>query len=157
MAGQPNVRSIVLSGGTLNVADHFAAATPAFRWLAVVALTSAIVAVSIVPGEPQPGDGIFIWVIAKTPTLLQKSIHVVIYGLQTALLFWSFRGLKFSKAYAAVLAATIAIALGALLEWMQLSVPGRFGSLYDVGLNSAGTAGGLLVLFVSKAGWREQP
>ncbi len=116
--------------------------------MAVAALTAAIVALSIVPGEPQPGDSAFAWAVARTPTLLQKLMHVVVYGLLTMLLVWALEAAGWSPLRAYACGVFVAVALGALLEWVQLSVPGRFGTLYDLALNVAGVICGLTLFIV---------
>ena len=98
---------------------------------------------SLVPGHPRSGDFAFIWLVAKTPTLMQKVLHVCLYGVLALLLFWTFEGIQ-SRAYRFLIAFIIAVTFGAVMEWCQTKVPGRFGTLYDVALNAAGAALGLL-------------
>lgn len=99
---------------------------------------------SLIPGHPKPGDFAFIWLIAKTPTLMQKVLHVCLYGVLALLLLWTFEGIE-SRAYRFLMSFVIAVAFGAVMEWCQTKVPGRFGTLSDVALNAAGAALGLLV------------
>ena len=114
------------------------------RWLAVIASAGAIIALSIVPGDQQPGDSAFVWAFANTPPGFQKSMHVVAYGLLAMLLIWAMNFERGAGKAARILAVLVPAGLGAFLEWIQLSVPGRFGSLTDVGLNSLGSALGLV-------------
>ena len=44
-----------------------------------------------------------------------------------------------------MIALIIAVAFGAVMEWCQTKVPGRYGTVYDVVLNTAGAVLGLLV------------
>ena len=105
---------------------------------------AAILGLSVVPSEPQPGDSVFIFLVAATPTLLQKTMHVCFYGTLTALWVWTLRGLPEPTARLTA-AFLIAASYGALMEGLQLFIPGRFATLYDVMLNSLGAASGLLI------------
>lgn len=102
---------------------------------------------SIVPGDPQPGDSSFVWLVAQTPRPLQKSMHVVLYGVLLLMLGWSFAGVR-SRVGRFSLCSIIAIGFGAALEWYQTMVPGRFGTLFDVLLDASGAALGLLAALV---------
>ena len=137
--------SVTSSAATLNVADRIATTPEIFRWLVVVALAAAIFALSIVPGEPRPGDSAFAWAVAETPTVIQKAMHIAIYGLLTVSLVWAMQSSQVSNLGVAMRAVSLAIAFGALLEWIQLHVPGRFGNVYDVALNSTGAICGLFI------------
>ena len=99
--------------------------------------------VSLIPGRPQPGDSAFIWLIAETPTLLQKVLHVCLYGVLALLLVWTLDRIQ-PRTYRFLIALIIAVAFGAVMEWCQTKVPGRFGTVYDVALNTIGAALGLL-------------
>ena len=99
--------------------------------------------VSLIPGHPKPGDSAFIWLVAVTPTLIQKILHVCLYGVLALLLVWALDGIQ-SKTYRFLIALIIAVVFGAVMEWCQTKVPGRFGNVYDVALNSVGAAFGLL-------------
>ena len=102
---------------------------------------------SLIPGHPKPGDSAFIWLVAKTPTLIQKMLHFCLYGVLVLLLIWSLEGIL-SNTYRFLIAFIIAVAFGALMEWCQTKVPGRFGTINDVALNAAGAALGLLAAIV---------
>jgi len=98
---------------------------------------------SLIPGRPQPGDSAFIWLIAQTPTLLQKLLHVCLYGVLVLLLAWTLDSIQ-SRTYRFLISWIIAVAFGAVMEWYQTKVPGRFGTVIDVAINAAGAALGLL-------------
>jgi VanZ family protein len=98
---------------------------------------------SLVPGHHKSGDSVFIWLVAITPTLVQKLLHVFLYGVLVLLLVWTLDGIQ-SKTHRFLIALIIAVAFGGLMEWCQTKVPGRFGTGYDVALNAAGAALGLL-------------
>ena len=104
---------------------------------------AVLMVASIIPGRAEPGDSIFIWLVAKTPTLLQKTLHVFLYGVLTLLWVWTLDAIQ-SKSQRLLIAITIAVCFGAAMEWYQTKVPGRFGTIYDVALNAAGALLGLL-------------
>ena len=79
----------------------------------------------------------------KTPTLLQKALHVCLYAILALLLVWTLDDLQ-SWTYRLLIAFILAVAFGALMEWCQTMVPGRYGTVFDVALNAAGAAIGLL-------------
>ena len=99
---------------------------------------------SLIPGRPQPGDYAFIWLIAETPTLLQKLLHFCLYGVLVLLLVWTLDSIK-SRTQRFLISWITAVAFGAVMEWCQTMVPGRFGTLFDVAINAAGATLGLLV------------
>jgi len=99
--------------------------------------------VSLIPGHPKPGDSAFIWLIADIPTLMQKILHICLYGVLALLLVWTLDSIE-PKAYRFLIALFIAVAFGAVMEWCQTKVPGRYGTVFDVALDAAGAALGLL-------------
>jgi hypothetical protein len=115
-----------------------------YRYLIVLVFIAIIVALSITPGRAQPGDTVFSWLYVNTAAPVQKVLHLVIYAALVMLWMWALEAVG-SRSLRAVLSVTLAIGLGAVLEWYQLSVPGRFGTLTDVLLNSAGAFIGLLL------------
>jgi VanZ family protein len=102
---------------------------------------------SVIPGRPQPGDAAFIWLVAKTPTLLQKVLHVCLYGVLALIWVWALESIQ-SRTSRFLMAFVIAVAFGAIMEWFQTKVSGRFGSVFDVALDAAGAALGLLAAFL---------
>lgn len=101
---------------------------------------------SLIPGHHKPGDSVFIWLVAETPPLIQKVLHICLYAVLALLLVWTLDSIQ-SRAYRLLNAFIIAVAFGAIMEWCQTMVPGRFGTVYDVALNAAGVALGLLAAF----------
>lgn len=116
----------------------------AARILITLLFMALVVAVSVVPGRPVPGDSAFVWLVAETPTMLQKSMHVVVYAVMTLLWGWTLQSIR-SRPLRLVVAAGVAVGFGALMEWLQTMVPGRFGTLIDVVLNALGVIAGLLL------------
>jgi len=112
--------------------------------LLTLALMALIATLSLTPDTPRPGDDAFAWLVHVTPTALQKSMHIVSYGTLAAVLAWSLRPIDSTIARLAV-AFVIAAGFGALMEWLQLSIPGRFSSIYDIMLNAIGAAVGLAI------------
>lgn len=104
-----------------------------------IGITVLIAFLSLLPGEPLPGDRDFSWLIALTPALVQKPMHIVFYASLVVLWARVRSGMPLS------LVAGLAIAYGALLEAAQTYVPGRYGSLIDVLLNSAGVWVGVVL------------
>lgn len=114
------------------------------RIAALLVFMLGIAAVSLTPGDAQPGDSVFVWIVAKTPTLLQKSLHVGLYGALAVLWFWTLEAFL-SKANRLLVAALAAVAFGIAMEAAQTAIPGRFGTLLDVGWDTTGIVIGVLV------------
>ena len=102
-----------------------------------------IFALSSIPGEDQTGDSEFVWVIEAAPKLLQKSMHVLFYGTLMCLWVWSLQKWG-TRARRLLAAAAVTVLYGASMEWLQLGIAGRFGTLSDVLLNALGALCGLL-------------
>lgn len=105
--------------------------------LALVALLSLLPAGN---GSASGGPG---RLIDRIPVLFQKIMHVCLYAVLSFLLVSTLEGIAV-VAWRYVIAFIAASGFGALMEWCQTKVPGRFGTLADVGLNAAGAAIGLL-------------
>lgn len=103
-----------------------------------------IVALSLAPGRPLPDDDLFSWVVSFTPAPVQNVMHIVAYGVLTIVQIWTYE--RFPSRISRVAAAmSISILLGIVLEWYQMSVPGRYGTLPDAAMNTLGTIGGALL------------
>ena len=102
-----------------------------------------IALLSLTLGRYELGDSRLVWLVAETPNTLQKTFHIIFYGTLTLLLLWTLAGLQ-SRIVKLLTALTLAVAFGIVMEWGQTMVPGRFGTLFDVLLNSAGIFLGLL-------------
>lgn len=114
------------------------------RIILSVCFMAALAFVSLIPGHPKPGDSAFVWLVANTPTLVQKLSHVCLYGVLALLWVWSLESIQ-PKSYRFLISFFIAVTFGAVLEWGQTKVPGRFGTVIDVALDAAGASLGLLV------------
>jgi hypothetical protein len=112
-----------------------------------LALTAFVALLSLIPGTPVEGDSQLVVSVAAVPPALQNAMHLVLYGVLAVLWSWALeRGHgRFALAAAGV------IAYGCVLELAQLAVPGRFASLLDVALNTAGAALATLALRVRRA------
>ncbi len=102
---------------------------------------------STLPGRAEAGDSVFVWLMAATPTPLQKALHVCVYAALTMLWSWTLENLQL-KSVRLILPIALAISFGALMEWYQTKVPGRFGTLFDVALNTVGAVAGLLLALI---------
>ena len=102
-----------------------------------------IVTVSVVPDQARPGDSVFVWLVSATPTPLQKLVHVLAYAVLAFLCMWTLDDIELPPIRITA-ALAITITTGALLEWYQISVPGRFGTMTDVILNAVGAIFGVL-------------
>jgi VanZ family protein len=108
--------------------------SPASRITLTLCFMALLALVSLIPGDTRQGNPALIRLLAQTPTLLQKVLHVLLYGILALLLAWTLDGIQ-SGTYQL---------FGAVMEWGQTRVPGRFGTVQDIALNATGAALGLL-------------
>jgi VanZ family protein len=97
--------------------------------LAFVIYVAGVVVLSLRPG----GD-------ISTPGQTDKIAHFLAYAGMAFLALLTFRT-KFTRAIALI----FAVALGLLLEWLQLFIDGRSASLLDAAVNLLGIAVGVLL------------
>jgi VanZ family protein len=86
------------------------------------------------------------------PKLLQKTAHLVVYGVLGGAWFWAFdfgRGVKAAGTWACCLSAAYA----AVDEFHQTFVPGRYGSPWDVALDAVGVLLALTTIGAARRGW----
>ena len=114
------------------------------RWVIAAAFVVLVTILSVTPGRGQADNSVFVWLVINTPTLMQKLMHVTAYALLVFLLAWTLEDVG-SRSLRLALAVTLAVSLGVTLEWYQTQVPGRFGTLLDVLLNTGGALAGMLV------------
>ncbi len=108
-----------------------------YRWLLTGIFLTLLVIVSITPTQSRTDDSAFSWLVMATPMPLQKFLHVAMYATLTFLVIWAMESVQ-SRLTKHLVAPLVAIAIGALLEWSQTRIPGRFGTLLDVLLNGVG-------------------
>lgn len=113
------------------------------RVILIICLVALLAFASLVPGRLKSGGAGSVWIVAKTPVLMQKALHVCLYGLLAFLLVWTLDAVQ-SGTFRFLIPFIVAVGFGALMEWCQTKVPGRFGTLSDVALNAAGAGFGLL-------------
>lgn len=114
------------------------------RLAITLSLSALVIALSVTPGDARPGDTGFGWLVSITPPSLQKLAHLLVYGLLTMAWVWTLERVS-RRSLRLLVAAIVPLAQGALLEWWQTLIPGRFGTLVDVLVNAAGVALGFLV------------
>jgi len=117
------------------------------RCLITLAFAAIIVALSIVPARIEPKWSVISRLVMNIAAPVQKILHVVIYAMLVVLSMWMLEFLG-SRALGGLLSVMVAIGLGVLLEWCQLSVPGRYGTFSDILLNGAGAGAGLLLALI---------
>lgn len=103
-----------------------------------------VAALSLTPDSDEPKGFGFVWLVHTTPSLLQKILHVGIYACLAVSWMWTLgRCRSITARFLWPFIATVGF--GASLEWLQTFVPGRFGTAYDVVLNTCGALGGILL------------
>ncbi len=119
-----------------------------YRWLITLAFAALIVFLSVTPRRVNGGPPTVGRIIDHTPALLHKFMHVVCYAVLAMLAVWTLEPLA-SQTNRIMITLLATIGFGAFLEWQQTRVPGRFGTIFDVLLNTLGALVGIvLVLFV---------
>lgn len=113
------------------------------RCAVTLGLIGIIAWLSLLPGTPRPDDSSFLWLVAITPSIVQKVLHIIAYGMLAVSTMWTMDDIfRFSTRVALILITTTAF--GALLEWQQISVPGRYGSMFDILINAVGAILGIM-------------
>lgn len=102
-----------------------------FWWIAVFLWMGAIFYVSSIPSVVTLFEPIFDFTV-------KKLAHVVEYGILTVLLFNALRIHISSKGHLFFAAVSIATLYAFSDEWHQTFVPGREGTLRDVGIDALG-------------------
>ncbi len=113
------------------------------RWLAVVLWMGVIFALSATPSLASPFEPVYDFI-------LRKLAHVTIYAVLTTLLFRAFRLHMARATYAWLLAMLVAGLYACSDEWHQTFVPGREGSLRDVGIDTLGIAGAYALMYKAR-------
>ena len=115
----------------------------AYRWAATLLFVGLIIGLSVTPGVERTDDNLFSWLFDNTAPPIQKVLHVVTYALLAVLWMWTLAGIE-SGPQRMALSFALALLLGVALEWYQTNVPGRYGSIIDILLNTAGIVLGLV-------------
>ena len=76
---------------------------------------------------------------------VQNFLHLPVYGGLASLWFWALRHWVTESGYKYLLALLFTLSYGFLDEWHQTFVPGRYGTLTDVGFDVGGAVIGLLI------------
>jgi len=127
--------------------EQLASVSVGTRAALTLILTLMLLVLSLIPGRAEPGDSVFVWAVAMTPTPLQKLMHLLLYALLTFLWAWTLEALE-SMRTRFLVAALLAAGFGAVMELAQTHVSGRFGTLADALLNGAGVALGLVIAWL---------
>jgi VanZ family protein len=105
-----------------------------WRWSAVVLWMGAIFALSATPSIATPLEPLYDFTFKKVA-------HVTVYAILTVLLFRALRFHITHKGRALLTAALVAVLYAFSDEWHQTFVPGREGTLRDVGIDAIGAVG----------------
>ena len=116
----------------------------AYRWVITLLFVGFIVGLSVTPGVDRPDDNLFSWLFANTAPLAQKVLHVITYAVLAVLWMWTLAGIE-SLPQRIALSFVLALVLGVVLEWYQTTVPGRYGTITDILLNTVGIVAGLVI------------
>ena len=115
-----------------------------------LAYTAAIFALSSIPDTANPETGLERALQWASPEL-QNLLHIPLFGGLAWCWDWGLQWWVKQESWRLGAALALTLAYSVLDEIHQLGVPGRFGSLTDVALN---TAGAVLALAVIAAGQR---
>ena len=105
-----------------------------WRWLAVILWMGMIFALSATPSIATPLEPLYDFTFKKVA-------HVTVYAILTVLLFRALRLHITHKGHALLIAALVAVLYAFSDEWHQTFVPGREGTLRDVGIDAIGAVG----------------
>jgi VanZ family protein len=111
---------------------------PAVRWLAVILWMGVIFTLSAMSSLASPHAPFHDFILRR---LARKFAHITEYAVLTALLFHALQMHQACKAYVLSLAVLLAILFACSDEWHQTFVPGRGGSLRDIGIDVLGITG----------------
>jgi VanZ family protein len=110
------------------------------QWCAVVLWMGVIFALSAIPSLASPLAPVYDF-------MLRKLAHTAVYAVLTVLLFRAFRRPGTRNTRALLLAVLVAGVYACSDEWHQTFVPGREGSLRDVGIDTLGIASACTLLY----------
>jgi VanZ family protein len=113
----------------------------------LAAYMALILATSLVPGDE---DGERLRFVIQLKPLIQNLLHIPMFALLAILCLQVLESFNVKGARMYLTVAGGAVAFGALNELVQLWVPGRFGSLLDIGLNTFGVFLGILIYVLAR-------
>ncbi len=116
-----------------------------YRLALVLAFMGGLYVLSSMPGRLRADDWLIVRFLAQTPPVVQKVLHVLLYGGLSWLWFWVLEPLPMRLHFRLLAAFLIATGFGALNEWNQMHLPDRYASLTDVVLNAVGAGLGLAI------------
>jgi hypothetical protein len=129
-------KSTRFGGGTEHKGNR--RGNPLFQLALVVGYMAGIYGLSSIPGNIDPEDAAIYGIIAWTPPALQNLLHVPLFGLLAWLWYRTLEAWSMQHGAALTAACMLAVVYGAIDEWHQLHVPGRYASFTDIALNCAG-------------------
>lgn len=118
---------------------------PLVRLTMTIGYMTGIYWLSSIPGDIDPEDTGIQGIIAWTPPALQNLLHIPVFGMLAWLWYWSLSHWVRRARLLFSLSFLLAAGYGAIDEYRQLQVPGRYASLTDIALNTVGV---VLVLWI---------
>ena len=119
------------------------------RLVLVLGIMMVIFVLSTIPAQPKPPGSALRALVAATPPMAQKALHFVVYMVLGYAWARAFDQLALSTLTVLVMASSLSAGFGALIEWYQLRIPGRYGTWRDVFIDAAGallgSAGAVLI------------
>lgn len=115
------------------------------RLALAVSYMAGIYGLSSIPGDIDPEEASIYGIIAWTPPALQNLLHIPLFGILAWLWYRTLRCWIESRGIVLCLSFLLAAGYGAIDEWHQMQVPGRYASLTDMALNILGV---LLMLWL---------
>ena len=107
-------------------------------WMAMIWMLSSLPAT-----QDNTIGGIFM------PEVVQKAAHVVVYGVLGLAWFWAF-DLRYGARAASLWACCFTSAYAAIDEFHQTFVPGRYGSWWDVALDTIAALLALTIILIPR-------
>lgn len=116
-----------------------------YRMSITLGVMAGVLVLSTLPAGTSRDDATLVRLVTGVPWLLQKLLHIVLYGVLALLWTWTLYPLGMSWVHVGLCVLVLTIGFGAIMEWLQMRIPGRFGTWTDVGLDAAGAALGFVL------------
>ena len=130
----------------------------ALRFAVPLAYMAAIYALSSIPDTQTDPANLAEQALQWTPPTLQNLLHIPLYGGLAVSWYWALLTAKSaSQATRLLLMVALTIAYGVYDEVHQLSVPGRYGSVTDLILNTIGALVAAALIAMREKPTRPQP